>query len=154
MYRLFHQRLYDFSRLFDQNTWILLGTVCLASLVSITTVIYYAPAQSYKIWLCALACIITNIGSLCLAGYFSNSIRLEAERNNLKLQQEYYEELERNQTEIRKLRHDMNHHLSVIKDLFYSENRMEAEELFKEVERDYQVEIENENERIYCIKNM
>ena len=25
------------------------------------------------------------------------------------------------------------------------------EELFKEVERDYQVEIENENERIYCI---
>ena len=25
-------------------------------------------------------------------------------------------------------------------------------ELFKEVERDYQVEIENENERIYCIK--
>ena len=26
------------------------------------------------------------------------------------------------------------------------------EELFKEVERDYQVEIENENERIYCIK--
>ena len=27
-------------------------------------------------------------------------------------------------------------------------------ELFKEVERDYQVEIENENERIYCIKNM
>ena len=145
LYRLFHQRLYDFSRLFDQNTWILLGTVCLASLVSITTVIYYAPAQSYKIWLCALACIITNIGSLCLAGYFSNSIRLEAERNNLKLQQEYYEELERNQTEIRKLRHDMNHHLSVIKDLFYSENRMEAEEYFKEVES--QIAVQN---RVFC----
>ncbi len=46
LYRLFRQRLYDFSRLFDQNTWILLGAVCLASLVSITTVIYYAPAQS------------------------------------------------------------------------------------------------------------
>ena len=28
------------------------------------------------------------------------------------------------------------------------------EELFKEVERDYQVEIENENERIYCIKKI
>ena len=96
LYRLFRQRLFDISRLFDQNTWILLGAVCLASLVSITTVIYYTPAESYKIWLCALACIITNIGSLCLAGYFSNSIRLEAERNNLKLQQEYYEELERN----------------------------------------------------------
>lgn len=145
LYRLFRQRLFDISRLFDQNTWILLGAVCLASLVSITTVIYYAPAQSYKIWLCALACIITNIGSLCLAGYFSNSIRLEAERNNLKLQQEYYEELERNQTEIRKLRHDMNHHLSVIKDLFYSENRMEAEEYFKEVES--QIAVQN---RVFC----
>ena len=145
LYRLFRQRLFDISRLFDQNTWILLGAVCLASLVSITTVIYYAPAESYKIWLCALACIITNIGSLCLAGYFSNSIRLEAERNNLKLQQEYYEELERNQTEIRKLRHDMNHHLSVIKDLFYSENRMEAEEYFKKVES--QIAVQN---RVFC----
>lgn len=38
LYRLFRQRLFDISRLFDQNTWILLGTVCLASLVSITTV--------------------------------------------------------------------------------------------------------------------
>lgn len=28
------------------------------------------------------------------------------------------------------------------------------EELFKKVERDYQVKIENENQRIYCIKNM
>lgn len=134
LYRLFCQRLRDINRLFDQKTWMLLGTVCLASLVSITTCIYYAPKETYKIWLCALACIITNVGSLYLAGYFSNSIRLAAEQKNLKLQQEYYEELERNQTEIRKFRHDMNHHLSVIKDLFNSEDRLEAEKYFKEVE--------------------
>ena len=60
----------------------------------------------------------TNIGSLYLAGYFVNTIQQEMEQDNLKLQRVYYEELERNQTEIRRFRHDMNHHLLVIRDLF------------------------------------
>lgn len=64
-----------------------------------------------KVWLCAFACMATNIGSIYLAGYFVSSIRRDMEQRNLKLQQDYYKELEKNQAEIRKLRHDMNNHL-------------------------------------------
>ena len=76
----------------------------------------------------------TNIGSLYLAGYFVNTIQQEMEQDNLKLQRVYYEELERNQTEIRRFRHDMNHHLLVIRDLFDREDREAAHAYFRELE--------------------
>ena len=52
----------------------------------------------------------------------------------MKLQRVYYEELERNQTEIRRFRHDMNHQLLVIRDLFDREDREAAHAYFRELE--------------------
>lgn len=134
IYRTFVSRVRQASRLYSRNTWILLGIICLASLVSITGYIYYPPEETYKIWPCAIACMATNIGSLYLAGYFVNTIQQEMEQDNLKLQRVYYEELERNQTEIRRFRHDMNHHLLVIRDLFDREDREAAHAYFRELE--------------------
>lgn len=131
---LIKKRLPSISRLFDDRTWILLDVICLASLVNITTCIYFSPEESYKIWPAALACFATNLGSLFLAEYFIISIQRNMERKNLKLQKSYYEELEQNQARIRKLRHDMNNHLGVIRSLFHSGNPKEAEQYLEELE--------------------
>ncbi len=149
LYRVFMKRISMASRLFDSRTWALLGTVCMASLVSIITFIYYAPEDTYKIWPGAAVCMVTNIGCLTLAGYFTESIKQKMEQKNLKLLQDYYEELEKNQTEIRKFRHDMNNHLSVIRELFETGDKEEAEEYFKEVES--QIDARN---RVFCKNNI
>lgn len=149
IYRTFVSKVRMASKLYSRNTWILLGIICLASLVSITVCIYYAPKETYKIWPCAVACIATNIGSLYLAGYFTDTIRHEMEQNNLKLQRDYYEELERNQTEIRRFRHDMNHHLLVIKDLFDRGDKEAAHAYFQELES----QISSKN-RCFCKNNV
>lgn len=135
IYKAFKKNMSEASRLFNDKTWGLLGCVCLASLVSITVCLYYAPEETAKIWLCAFACMATNIGSIYLAGYFVSSIRRDMEQRNLKLQQDYYKELEKNQAEIRKLRHDMNNHLLIMRDLFDTGDKETAEKYLKEVER-------------------
>lgn len=132
--KAFQKHVSPASRLFNDKTWALLGCVCLASLVSITVCLFYAPQETVKIWPCALACMATNIGSIYLAGYFVNSIQMEMEQRNLKLRQDYYEELEKNQAELRKFRHDMNNHFLVMRDLFETGDKETAKEYLKEVE--------------------
>lgn len=134
IYRVFIRHLNQTRKLFNDRIWILLDAVCLASLVSITTCIYFAPSETYKMWPAAFACFVTNLGSIALAQYFLTSIQQDMERRNLILQKSYYEELEQNQTEIRRLRHDMNNHLSAIQSLFHSGNPEEAEAYMKELE--------------------
>ena len=63
-----------------------------------------------------------------------NTLQQEMEQDNLRLQRDYYEELERNQTEIRRFRHDMNHHLLVIRDLFDQDDKEAAHAYFQELE--------------------
>ena len=145
IFRLFEKRLLPMEKLFNDQIWTLLGVICLASLVNITTCIYFSPEESYKMWPAALACFATNLGSLFLAEYFTISIQQDMERKNLKLQKTYYEELEQNQSHIRKLRHDMNNHLGVIHSLFLSGNMGEAEQYLKEIEA--QVTVRN---RVFC----
>ena len=134
IYMFFEKHLYQIDKLFDDRIWILLDVICLASLVSITTCIYFTPEEPYKIWPAAFACFGTNLGCIALAKYFLISVRQDMERKNLVLQKSYYEELEQNQKEIRKFRHDINNHLGVIQSLLHSGNREEAEIYMKELE--------------------
>lgn len=143
--RLFERRLLPMKKLFDDRIWILLGAICLASLVNITTCIYFSPENSCKIWPAAFACLVTNLGSLFLAEYFTISIQQNMERKNLKLQKSYYEELEQSQAQIRRFRHDMNNHLGVIRSLFYSGSQKEAEQYLGEVEKQMAV-----HSRVFC----
>lgn len=147
IYKIFMKRIILSSKLFDTRIWTFLFIICLASFVNIITLIGYAPVSkhTYKIWAGAFACIITNIGSLYLSEYFIKNIQQQMEQKNLKLQQDYYEELEKNQTEIRKFRHDMNHHLIVIRELFESGNKENARVYLEEVEE--QISIHN---RVFC----
>lgn len=149
IYRVFEKHLPQIRTLFDNKIWILLNVICLASLVSITTCIYFSPRQSYKMWPAAFACFATNLGCIALAEYFIISIQQNMERKNLILQKNYYEELEQNQTEIRRLRHDMNNHLGAIRALFQAGNQEEAENYLQEVEGQMAA-----RSRVFCKNNI
>lgn len=105
------------AELLDKKSWLLLDVICLASLAAVISCVYYTPQQSWKVYPCMIACIVTNIGSVRLAVYMADSIRARLERKNLRLQQDYYEELEKNQLQIRKFRHDMNNHFAAAGEL-------------------------------------
>lgn len=145
LYKVFSKRLGQSTELFDDKTWLLLDSVCFASMVSITTSIYFSPEETMKLWPNAIACLVTNIGSLFLANYFVNSIRHDMERKNLTLQKAYYEELEQNQIQLRKFRHDMRNHLSVIRSFFDTGNTGEAAQYFDQLE----IQMEAHN-RTFC----
>lgn len=145
IYRFFIKHLAQTRQLFDDKIWILLTAICLASLVSITTCIYFTPRETYKMWPAAFACFTTNLGCVALAEYFIISVRQNMERKNLMLQKSYYEELEQNQTAIRKIRHDMNNHLTVIQSLLCSGNHDEAEQYMKGIATQLQV-----HSRVFC----
>lgn len=143
--QLFEKRLLQMEKLFEDKSWIFLDVICLASLVNITTCIYFSPQESFKIWPAALACFATNLGSLFLAEYFAANIRQNMEMKNLKLQKNYYEELEQNQIKVRRFRHDMNNHLTAIRSLFQSGNQKEAEHYLDEIEAKMAVQ-----SRVFC----
>lgn len=115
----------------DTRSWLLLDSICLASLTAVISCVYYTPPQSYKIWLCMLACMITNISAVRLVYYLSEHVRGKLNQKNLKLQQDYYRELEANQLEIRRFRHDMNNQFSVVSELLEEGKEAEAKEYFR-----------------------
>ena len=121
VWQKYGKRLERITRFLDKKSWILLDVICLASLASVFVSIYFTPDETYKVYPCMIASIITGIGCLLLATYLAERIQTEQERRKLQLQQDYYEELERNQTQIRKLRHDMNNHLAAVGGLLEQE---------------------------------
>lgn len=119
--------------LLDDKSWLLMDIICLASLFAVVSGVYFTPEESYKMWLCMLACVVTNLGSIRLVFYLAESIRSEMEKRNLKLQRDYYEQLEANQLEIRRFRHDINNHFSVAAQLLEEGRVTEAKEYFQEL---------------------
>ncbi len=133
-YRLFgksFQKIYD---TFTDRTWIIIDLVCIASFVSIFSCIYLSPFyDSWAIWPCMTACVVTNMGIIRLAAYLADGIFADMERKNLQLQKNYYEELEYNQSQIRKFRHDLNNHLSVISQFLQKEDIPKALAYFEKM---------------------
>ena len=126
VWQKYGKRLERITHFLDKRSWLLLDVICLASLASVFVSIYYTPEETYKVYPCMIASIVTGIGCLLLATYLAERIQTEQERRKLQLQQDYYEELERNQTQIRKLRHDMNNHLAAVGELLEQEKTQEA----------------------------
>ena len=111
-----------------------MDVISLASFCALFSCIYLAPEhQTYFIWPCILACLVTNICSVRLAAYLADGLHANLERKNLQLQKNYYEELEHNQNQIRKFRHDMNNHLSVVGNLLDEGNLLAAKEYFNSI---------------------
>ncbi|MCI6465641.1 MAG: GHKL domain-containing protein [Faecalicatena sp.] len=129
--RISKKKFREMTQALDTRSWLLLDAICLASLAAVISCVYYTPEQSYKIWLCMLACMITNISAIRLVYYLAEHVRGKLVEKNLKLQQDYYQELEANQIEIRKFRHDMNNHFSVVSELLEDGKEAEAKEYFR-----------------------
>lgn len=132
-YRLFHKNLTEIRNTFTTRAWYMISIICAASFVDIFTCVYFSPDTTWYIWPCTFACIITNVGSIRLAAYLADGIHADLERKNLQLQKNYYEELEQNQKQIRKFRHDMNNHLSVVGYLLQKGELQKARDYFDKI---------------------
>lgn len=132
-YKLSDKKYRETVRTLDTKSWFLLDAICLASLAAVISCVYYTPAQTYKVWPCMLACMITNIFAVRLVLYLAENVRGRLMQKNMKLQQDYYRELEANQLEIRKIRHDMNNHLSVVSELLKEGKDGEAKAYFEKL---------------------
>jgi hypothetical protein len=140
IYQVFKNRLQKPYLFIDIKSWLLIDTVCLAPLISIISAIINTPfGKQDQIYLTAFACIITSLGMLLLIEYIVKSVKVGMENHNLKLEAGYYKELERNQLEIRKLRHDMNHHLCIINSFLNCENLQDAKNYFNSLSDQFQV---------------
>ena len=130
-YRLLRDSLVRIHQILTAKAWMIVNVICLASFVAVFSCTFFAPEPTYVMWPCLIACIITNIGSIRLAAsYLAEGIYADMERKNLQLQQNYYRELENNQRQVRKLRHDLNNHLMVVGGLLEDGKRDEAEKYF------------------------
>ena len=133
-YRLQKNSLQKIYQILDARAWLMVNIICAASFVSVLSCTYFAPTPTYFIWPALAACIVTNVGSVRLAAsYLADGIYADMERRNLQLQQNYYRELEANQKQIRKLRHDLNNHLMVVGRLFEEGKRAEAQKYFEQL---------------------
>lgn len=138
---LFHRfmggRLSRTCGVLDRRSWILLTVICLASLAAVISLICFniSSAVEPAVYPCMAACIVTNFGSIALATRLADTILADMERRNLLLQKSYYEELDRNQQQIRKIRHDMNNHLSVLEGLLKKGDIPNALGYFEDLEK-------------------
>lgn len=133
-YHFFSPSLKKIQNIFTHRAWAIMDVISLASFCALFSCIYLAPEyKTYFIWPCIVACLITNIGSVRFAAYLADGLHADLERKNLQLQNNYYEELEHNQDQIRKFRHDMNNHLSVVGNLLDEGDFSEAKEYFRSI---------------------
>ena len=132
-YRVMRQRLQKARQLLDRRSWLFLDLICLASLVAVVSLVCFTPSLAPAAYPCMLACIATNFTSIYLASYLADTIQAEMERKNLRLQKDYYEELENSQKQIRSLRHDMNNHFAVAESLLKSGKTEEALEYLEKL---------------------
>lgn len=146
IYKVFKNRIQRPYVFIDNKSWLLIDTICLAPLISIFSAIIYTPyGKQYQIYFTAFSCIITSLGMILLIEYIVKSVKVGMENYNLKLEYSYYKELEENQLEIRKMRHDMNNHLSIINSFIKDENLQEAKIYFDSLSDRFQV-----NNREFC----
>lgn len=111
----------------SRHMWYLIDVICLASSLGVVTLIYHSSTfNSYTSWPACMACILTHLGICRLCFCFAESTRTSLEVKLLKLQKNYYSELEAGQKKVRKLQHDMKNHLSVIQTLLEQDKKEQA----------------------------
>lgn len=127
---------------FPRKIWPVIDVICLTSLLGIITLIYHADtATSYTIYPACIACILANIGICRLCVYIARSARDVMEAELMKSQQSYYAELEANQTETQRLKHDMKNHLAVTQTLLKDGQTCRAQEYLADLSGQLQSEI-------------
>lgn len=131
---------------FSSRIWAVISLTCLASLLGIITLIYQVGSTgTFVIWPACIACILTSVGICYICDLISRSVRRAMEGDMLRTQQAYYEDLKREQEEVRGLRHDMMNHLSVIQSLFGQNETAQAQSYLKSLTREFSAPL-----RVFC----
>lgn len=140
IYNFSKDKLNNINRYIDIKTWIMIDIICLAPFISIISTIINTPiGKEYRAYPIAVACIVTSLSMILLIEYIVNSVKSKMEVHNLKLEYNYYKELEENQIEIRKLHHDMNNHLSIIYSFLENDNIYGAKSYFNKLSNKFNV---------------
>lgn len=117
--------------------WLILNLISLTSFVGIISIVYKCTSYtSYIAYPTCLACIITSLGCCYLCTYMAKIVRSDMEIQTLHYQQSYYQELEKNQQAVRKLRHDMKNHLNIIRTFLHNRDLDGAENYFRELDHE------------------
>ena len=134
MYRVFYLRIQSMQQYLTNKMWMLLDIISLTPLLSTGYIIITTTneLQPYSVPIVFVS-ILSGIGILYLVTYMANSARITIENQNLRLLQNYYEELKHNQQEIRTLRHDMNNHLTTINTYLEQNNVEKARQYFSKL---------------------
>lgn len=117
MYQLFRFAVPYSKTQITTKLWVVIDLICLTPLFAMISFIIFTPAETRIVYPTAFACILTSICSLYMTGHIAQSFRYKLENQNLQLQKDYYQELEGNQKQLRKVHHDMNNHFGVMLNL-------------------------------------
>ncbi len=133
-------------RLLTRRMWLLLAGVSLASFIGIIIIIYKCGYDdSYLAWPACIATLVTSMGCCYICTYMAKIVRSDMELETMRYQKSYYQELERSQETVRRMRHDMKNHLSVVGTLLRDEQYEKAEEYLHGLDREFAVQT-----KTYC----
>lgn len=131
IYQTFYGKIRRAGNYLTIQMWAMLDVVSLMPLfVTGYVIIITTEAQvAFSIGITVIS-FISNLGILYLITYMIENTKVLLENENLHQEQEYYRELEHNQKEIRRLRHDMNNHLAAVDALLEQKETEKARAYF------------------------
>ena len=140
IYRCLKNWLSDTVHLLTKKMWMVIDLVSTTSFTGIISVIYSCvTANSYLAYPTCAASLFTSLGCFYLCTYMARAVKTDMELRMLSYQKSYYEEIEKNQQTVRKLRHDMKNHLNIIGMLIADEKTPEAKNYLTELNQEFAV---------------
>ena len=133
-------------RMLTRRMWLVLSLISLASFIGIIIIIYKCTTwDSYLAWPACAATMITSMGCCYLCTYMAKIVRSDMELETMRYQKSYYQEIESSQQTVRRMRHDMKNHLSVVETLLRDRKYEKAEEYLHGLDQEFA-----SGTRIYC----
>lgn len=133
-------------RMLTRRMWLVLSLISLASFIGIIIIIYKCTVwDSYLAWPACAATLITSMGCCYLCTYMAKIVRTDMELETMRYQKSYYQEIESSQQTVRRMRHDMKNHLSVVETLLRDGRYEKAEEYLHGLDQEFA-----SGTKIYC----
>ncbi|WDV45701.1 GHKL domain-containing protein [Clostridiaceae bacterium M8S5] len=127
LYRYTKDKIASTRQYINSKTWLLLDLINIAPFLNIIiTIIWTNYDEQYKAKIIAILCLLSNIGILLLIKFIVDSVKIKLENKNYKIQYDYYQLLENEQLNTRKIYHDMNNNLQVIGNFIENGDKKDA----------------------------
>lgn len=88
-----------------------------------------------RMWL--VLALITSVGCCYLCTYMAKIVRADMELETMRYQKSHYQEIESSQQTVRRMRHDMKNHLSVVETLLRGGRYEKAEEYLHGLDQEF-----------------